>query len=319
MTVSATDFVVVGDVMVDTFVAIDGAMRLGGDQSATFTRAIGGQAGNTASWLAHLGATVRLVASCGADEDSSWVAHQLDLLGVRAQLLTGDQSTGRCVIIVDVDGRRTMFSDPGANRALASIPDEMWLHQLSHDPAKARRHLHLSGYLLDRSPTLVPDLADLVCDDSADGSATTVSLDTAAMAIGTGQRATLVDALANIDLLLGTVEELSAFLPGDTPQTHTVDQLIDAWRTCYPSQTTLVVKNGAHGATADAYGIRVHQPAHQTKAVDTTGAGDAFAAGFLAAWSPGREHLTQALASGAEVAALAVGHIGAGPPPPKGR
>jgi len=319
VTASATSFVVVGDVMVDTFVAIDGAMRLGADQSATFTRAIGGQAANTASWLAHVGSTVTLVASCGADEDSSWIAHQLDSLGVRAQLLSGDHSTGRCTIVVDVDGRRTMFSDPGANRALASVPDETWLHVLSHDPGKARRHLHLSGYLLDRSPTLVPDLANLVRDDSADGPVTTVSLDTAAMAIGTVQRTTLVDSLSHIDLLLGTVEELSAFLPVDTPQTHSVDQLIDAWRNCYPVQTALVVKNGAEGATADAYGIRVHQPAHQTKAIDTTGAGDAFAAGFLAAWSPGREHLTQALASGAEVAALAVGHIGAGPPPLKGR
>lgn len=317
MTASTTDFVVVGDVMVDTFVAIGSALRLGADQSATFTRAIGGQAANTASWLAHLGATVHLVASSGADEDASWVDHQLSSLGVRAQLLSADQSTGRCVIVVDVDGRRTMFSDPGANRSLAAIPDETWLHVLHSDPGTARRHVHLSGYLLDRSPTLVPHLAKLMRDGSTDGSSTTVSLDTAAMAIGPPQRATLVDALSNIDLLFGTVEELGAFLPDDAP--HTADQLIDAWRASYSSQTALVIKNGAEGATADAYGIRVHQPAHRTVAVDTTGAGDAFAAGFLAAWTPGREHLTHALARGAEVAALAVGHIGAGPSPREGR
>lgn len=316
MTERDRTFVVVGDVMVDIFASVDGSVLLGKDQAARNSRSLGGQAANTATWLARMSGDVHLVAACGDDDEAGWVRSHLDDNGVHAHLHVADAPTGTCVVLVDQGGRRTMLSDPAANIHLVDVPVESWATLLQPTHTAGRTHLHLSGYLLDRHPSFAGSLTQIARQNVG---SCTVSIDTGAMAVTETARRALAATLPDLDLLIGTIDELTDFLPPTSVSAQTVDSLLDTWRDTYGTETTLVVKQGGDGATADDGHERVHRPAAPAIVVDTTGAGDAFTAGFLAAWTPGRDTLARALDSGTGVASLAVAHVGAGPASLEGR
>ncbi|MDA2989769.1 MAG: PfkB family carbohydrate kinase, partial [Actinomycetota bacterium] len=89
--------------------------------------------------------------------------------------------------------------------------------------------------------------------------------------------------------------------------------VLDRWRTALGFSGVIVMKQGRHGATVDTPTQRHHAAAPKVHVVDTTGAGDAFSAGFLAAWTTDQRNLVKALGSGAQAAATAITHLGAGP------
>lgn len=306
-------FVVVGDVMVDTFARSRDRITLGTDHSATISRHVGGQAANTSSWLAWVGAPVTLIAACGADTNGQWVSKELSSLGVHPNLTVVDRPTGVCSVVVDTDGSRTMFSDPGANQGVEHLADGSWTDDISS--AEGPCHVHVSGYLAERDHTIIASLLQLA------KSLTTppfTSVDTAALTTTASHRRALLSALPNLDVLLGTFEELASFadFPG-APGSES--DLIDHWRRTHSFTGTIVIKRGADGAVADDGDQRLFVAAQPTHVVDTTGAGDAFCAGFLAAWILNRADLGAALESGTKTASSAISRIGAGPAPRKGR
>jgi ribokinase len=310
-----TSFIVLGDVMVDTFARVTDSITLGSDQPAVISRQVGGQGANTAAWLAWLQTSVILIAVCGEDSSGTWVAEQLIDAGVDPHLHRVRHPTGSCVVIVDSEGTRTMFSDPGANQQITNFS----LHALPSilESSPLHPHVHLSGYLLERDP----DLPRILVESTRTAARpVTTSLDTAALVPTAIHRTGLVRALPYLDVLIGTQDELTSFadLPsGASPLDESA--LIDHWRTHRGFSGVLVIKRGAHGATADDGRERLSNAAIPASVVDTTGAGDAFSAGFLAAWSPGQDTLESALRSGTEVAAMAVARLGAGPPSAEGR
>lgn len=308
---SSAVVVVVGDVMVDTLVMIDRPLAIGVDHPMRFLRRVGGQAANTSAWLAWSGVTAHLVAVCGEDDDGTWVDERLRSIGVLTHMPRDHEPTGSCIVIVDPTAERTMFSSPGANRTIADVGraevNGVWE---ALEPTTIA-HLHLSGYLLDRDPELVADLASQAPEHA------TVSLDTAAFPPQGGHRRSLDEALADLDVLIGTEDELRAFLDPDPSDKIDLESVVHRWRDRFAG--TIVVKQGAAGVSAlDRYGL--HQvPALTTNVVDTTGAGDAFTAGFLAAWVANPEALPEALGCGIRAASRAVGRIGADPPAQAGR
>jgi sugar/nucleoside kinase (ribokinase family) len=310
VTAHHTQFVVVGDVMVDTFAHINSAIATGADQSAIVSRHIGGQAANTASWLAWMQMPVVLVATRGDDSDGAWVVGDLISHGVDPILPVVEGRTGNCVVVVDAEGARTMFTDPGANARIKDLTTDLWLSAIPHDAP--RPHVHLSGYLFDRDPLLAHTIIDSL---AGHGVSITTSVDSAALVPTAHHRDALAATLSQLDILMGTLDELAGLL---SPE-HSAHALsFETWHGLGFSGT-LVVKHGPAGASAaNQYGHR-QSPSRATHVVDTTGAGDAFAAGFLAAWTLDQEDLASALASGNEAAAVAVARIGAGPPPAEGR
>lgn len=309
-----TTFVVVGDVMVDTLARIDTPIEWGLDQRAHITRQVGGQAANTSAWLAWLNTSVNLVACHGDDTEGEWVRRSLEEIGVRAQFATVPGATGTCVVVVDADGHRTMFSDPGANAHIARFADARWLTALTDagDPT----HVHLSGYLLDRAPGLA---SGLLAQARASSARVSTSLDVAAIDPTDDHRADLRNACAYLDVLIATSDEVAALTRSDSPMEGTEGQLIDACRRELAFSGTLVLKRGARGAVVDHGHSRHASPAVAANVVDTTGAGDAFSAGFLAAWTSDREGLAAALGSALGTASKAITRLGAGPPTAEGR
>ena len=317
-----TAYVVVGDVMVDQLAPLAGPLEAGRDNPTHVRRELGGQAANSAAWLAAISddASVHLIGAVGDDDNGMWVESTLTASGVRAHFERMPAPTGQCFVAITPDGERTMFPDPGANTSLGSTFLGRAIHSIRDSPTVPNRlHLHLSGYLVARSP----DIADAAI--SKLNNADCVSIDTPSLRLESGQRQRLFEMLTASHLLFANGEEIAA-LAGeelrarDRLEESMVANLVAEFRVRSGFSGVVVVKAGSHGAYASSGSHWLHTPAVSTTPIDTTGAGDAFAAGFLAAWTPGPNDetgdasgLQAPLSAGAQVAAQAVSRFGAGP------
>jgi sugar/nucleoside kinase (ribokinase family) len=286
--------VVVGDVATDVVAVLSGEPAPGSDRPASIRTRGGGAGANVAVHLASLGTPV-LLAGCIADDAAgAGLLAELTAAGVGLALRTvPGASTGTIVSLVEPDGQRSMLADRGANLELR--PDDVPV------PA-AGGHLHLSGYtLLDPGPRA----AGLAALAAARAAGCTVSVDPAS----TGPLATygvdrwLADT-AGATVLLPNADEVRLLTGCADPA--------DAARALAERHRVVAVSLGADGALWTSGDVLLHRPAHPAEVVDTTGAGDAFAAGLLAAWladpagDPGR-----ALDAGLARAAQVVGRHGA--------
>ena len=286
--------VVVGDVNTDVVVVLAGEPATGSDRPATIRSRGGGAGANVAVHLARLGVDVLLAGCTGDDPAADGLRAELAAAGVRTALRTvAGAATGTIVSLVEPGGQRSMLADRGANLAL--------------QPADVPRlptggHLHLSGYtLLDPGPRA----AGLAALAAAVGAGCTVSVDpsSAGPLRRHGVRRWLEDTAA-ATLLLPNAEEARLLTGCADP--------VDAARALAERHPVVAVTLGAEGAVWASGSTLVSRPAHPTDVVDTTGAGDAFAAGLLAAWLADRDLApAAALDAGLALAAEVVRRPGA--------
>ena len=291
------DVVVVGDVMVDVLAAMSGPLARGSDTPSAVTTAGGGSAANVAVWLAAQGVPTSYVGRVGDDALGRESVAGLTDRGVTAWVSTEpDLTTGTCIVLVEPGGERSMLPDAGANATLTAAD----LPQRAFRPGA---HLHLSGYTLLNPGSRDAGLAALSMAAAAD---MTVSVDPSSAApLAELGAARFLSMTRGVDLLLANRDE-AAVLAGTSDPHLAAQQLGDTYR-------EVVVKLGADGAMWQQGFIGASAPAERgVDVVDTTGAGDAFAAGFLASWLLHPEPET-ALAAGCRLAARAVSKVGARP------
>ena len=290
--------VVVGDLMVDVVAVAGGPLAPGSDVAAEVRWRGGGAGANVAAWLAHEGVAVTLAARAGDDAAGHGAVAELRAGGV-ATAVTHDPeaATGTCVVLVAPGGERTMLPDRGANLALA--PGDL--------PATAfvpGGHLHLSGYVL-LDPGCLP--AGLAAVGLARRAGMTVSVDPASEAPlrACGPRRFLGWA-GWPGVLLPNAQEAAALTGLGDPEA--------AARALTAHADEVVVTLGAAGAlwTDGAALHRVPAAAPEGLVLDTTGAGDAFAAGWIAARRRGAGP-EAALTSAVALAARALTGPGARP------
>lgn len=303
-------FISVGQYMTDVVATLPSALRQGTDTPADVLVMGGGAAANTAAWLAHDGHPTTFVGRIGDDLLGRAGRRELEDGGVDCLLAVDPvRPTGTCVVLVMPDGERTMVPDSGANQALTpqDLPDDLFA---------AGRHLHLSGYTLMVDSSRMAGLSAL---DRARLRGMTTSVDVASVGpLADTGAARFLSWVSGVDVLLANDEEaaLLAGLPAP-PHGGDADAALaagrEAARVLRSSATTVVVKLGARGSlAADAEQGEAFSPAVPVDVLDTTGAGDAFAAGFLPAWCDGVE-LEVALGRGNRAAARVVGRVGARP------
>lgn len=258
--------VAVGDVSTDVVVVLAGEPAPGSDRPASIRSRGGGAAANVAVHLARLGTAVRLVGCIGDDQPGAGLSTELTAAGVRTALRTvPGVPTGTIVSLVEPGGQRSMLADRGANLEL--LPADVPVFG-------AGDHLYLSGYtLLDPRPRA----AGLQTLRNAIAAGCTVSVDPAS----TGPLAQY-----GVDRWLADTAGTTLLLPNAAEATlltgcADAEAAARALTGRYPVVT---VKLGREGALWAAGDLLVHRPAHPTAVVDTTGAGDAFAAGLLSAW-----------------------------------
>ena len=280
--------VVAGDVMADVVVALSGPVAYGSDTPARIAHRGGGAAANLAVWLTQAGAPVHLVGRVGDDPAGRAVAEELRAAGVGGTLqVDGGLATGTCVVLVEPGGERSMLPDAGANAALAPTP---------LPPGAA--HLHVAGYALLRPGSRAAALALL---SAARAAGVPVSVDPSSAA-PLARAPGFLEWVAGAALLLPNRAE-AAVLAG----TADVEA---AARALTAHAGEVVVKLGAEGALWTDGATLLHVPATPVAAADSTGAGDAFAAGLLAARLRGAAP-AEALAAGCALAGRAVARAGA--------
>jgi sugar/nucleoside kinase (ribokinase family) len=292
------EVLVVGDVMVDVIASMSAPLARNSDTPSRITTSGGGSGANVAAWLASLGVHTTFVGCVGDDALGRAGLAALSDAGVDVSRLAVDETraTGTCIVLVEADGQRSMLPDPGANDSL--VPGD-----LIGSLFRPGRHMHLSGYTLLREGSRD---AGLIAVTRALEVGMTVSVDpsSAALLDDVGAPAFL-QWTQGVSLLLPNVDEALA-LSAASNVTQAATDLASSYG-------EVVVTLGERGALWQNGFITATAPAERTaEVVDTTGAGDAFAAGFLSSWLLHPEPET-ALAAGNRLAAVAIGRVGARP------
>lgn len=251
--------VTIGDLMLDISIKLKGSLQTDDDSPATITLGGGGQAANFSAWTAAFGEPVRLVTRVGDDDRGRRLVSDLESKGVEVAAVWAPEPTGAVAVLVNPDGERTMATQRGASIGLS--PDDLndaWFRdaQLIHVPA----------YSLFVEPLASAARAAIRLVREG-GGMLAVDLSSAAGLRNYGAtRMAYVLARLSPEVLFATKAE---------SQTLAV-----------PLESLAqvpVLKLGHAGCMV--YGRTI--PAPPATVIDSTGAGDAFAAAFCVAWLHG--------------------------------
>ena len=318
MSTPSTDVIAIGNAIVDVMAPCEDALidRLGllkGGMTLIDTQRAhdlydamgpareisGGSAANTLAGLAALGASCAFIGQVADDQLGEVFAHDIRAGGISfaTAARAGDPPTARCLIFVTPDGQRTMNTFLGASQFLPPAA-------LDEAAIADAAVLYLEGYLWDpEEPRAAMRRAIAAAKNAGRKVAFTLSDAFVIERHGADFRAMIET--GDIDILFANHVELAA-LTGEDDFEAGLAQLKD-------KVPVLVVTCGEKGAVALANGERASVPAEPVaKVVDTTGAGDLFAAGFLFGHVRGRA-LPDCLKLGAICAAEIISHYGARP------
>ena len=287
---------VVGDVADDVVVRPLAGATPASDTPARIEQHPGGSAANTAAWLGSLGVRVRFVGRVGA-ADVDRHRQALAAHGVDARLTADpERTTATIVLMLDEGGERSMYVDRGANVAPPDMPTDTW---------QDVSWLHLTGYSFF-DPRVRPLAVSLLEKSTARGIPCSVDPSSTGFLRHVGRDA--FRSWTRGAAVLFPNREEAEMLSG-------CSDAESAAATLARDYETVVVTCGDAGAVAAGRdGGTARVGAATARVVDTTGAGDAFAAGFLAARLAGGA-LTDCVKRGAQVAAGAVVRGGGRPGP----
>ncbi len=286
--------VVVGDVATDFLAALGRPIAVGSDTPAEIRLIGGGQAANTAAWLAWQGQPVTLAGCVGDDQFGRARLAELTALGVDCAVRRCPGTPTGSVIVLSLGEDRTMITQRGANRQLSVADVDAALAT-----ASGVGHLHLSGYVLLDVASRQAGLRVLAAGRER---GLPVSVDAAStQPLSEAGVPDYLDWICGVEVLLANAAEAALLTSCGDPES--------AARALTAVARNVVVKLGAAGALwAGQEGTLIRSPGQRVRVADTTGAGDAFAAGLLAALVAGAEPpaaLERASALGSEaVAAL---------------
>jgi sugar/nucleoside kinase (ribokinase family) len=313
------DVLCIGNAIVDVIAATDeaflqaegldkGSMRLINEEEATRLYAkmgpgreiSGGSAGNTAAGVAILGARAGFAGQVAADQLGDVFTHDLRSVGVEfttPKLNDASIPSGRVLVLVTPDAQRTMNTFLGAAQLFDTA-------KLDEQQVRDAAILYLEGYLWDpETPRAAMERAIQVAHEAGRRVAFTLS-DSFCVDRHRDGFNELIDS-KKVDILFANEDEIVS-LTGEAD----FDSAVASAAKRVP---LLVVTRSEKGAIAVENGRRVDVPAEPVaQVVDTTGAGDLFAAGFLAGVAQGRD-VEQSLRMGAIAAAEVISHYGARP------
>lgn len=260
------DIIVVGDINVDLILIVDKLPKRGGMQYVeNIVRTQGGVGGNISTALSKLGLKTLLIGAVG-DDDSGLEAieelrqNEVDVSRIR---IVSGVPTGLMIVIVDREGERTMIGYRGANSGLTIDEEDIRILEKS-------KHIHASGYVFLNKDSGGGSIKLLTYARSI---GITTSIDIEGVAIH--KKAVLENLKGLFNYVIAGEEEAREFTSEDK-QYRLADELLRRLQA-----EIAVVKLGARGCMVAGSNGSFHIPAFQVEVLDTTGAGDAFNAGFL--------------------------------------
>lgn len=263
----------------------------------------GGSAANTAAGFASLGGKCAFIGKVRNDERGQHFAHDIRALGVRFMTLPaeGGASTACSYILVTPDGERTMNTYLGACQSL-TYPD------VDHNLIKNAKIVYLEGYLWD-PPAAKEAFRQAAKLAHEAGGKVALTLSDAFCVDRYREEFLELITSGTVDIVFANEHELrSLYLASNTEQAIAMLQLEKT-----TDDLTVIVTRSEHGAIWLKHGERIEEAAERVeKVVDSTGAGDLFAAGVLYGMTHGYDPRT-CLRLGAMAAAEVISHIGARP------
>jgi len=317
--VSRFDVVAIGNAMVDVLSYEDDAfvVRTGVERGATTlvdgarseeiyaqmgpaTEVSGGSAGNTTAGLASFGARAAYIGRVADDAFGKVFAHDLRSLGVHfdSPIASDGLPTGRCLVIVTPDAQRTMCTYLGAGA-------ELDVHYVDEAVIEAAAVTYLEGYVWDPPPAKAAVRRAAEVAHRADQRVALTLSDPFCVDRHRTEFLELVE--SHVDILFANEHEITML--------YEVESFDEALHRVRGHCEIAALTRGALGSIIVA-GDDVHViDAHPTEVVDTTGAGDLYAAGFLYGFTHGQD-----LATSGKLASLAaaevISHLGARPARP---
>ena len=255
----------------------------------------GGSCGNTIAGLGFLGASAVYAGQVGNDKMGHLYAERMnEACGQHSLRWSRRTATGKCLSIVSThDAERTMLTDLGAAVTMDGLGE-------FDEVIRNSQVVHITGYLLLGEP-----MASRAEEAMAIGvqEQIPVSLDVADPFVVSTARDRMWHAIEEfVDIVFMNQEE-AATLTGTSDVDEALERVAEV---C----DTVVLKLGSRGSVVSHMGERVDAGVHPVQAVDTTGAGDAYAAGFLYGYIRGWE-ARKAADLGARIASMTVGQLGA--------
>ena len=227
------------------------------------TRATGGAAGNTIACLAHMGMKTAHLGKVGDDDDAAFYRRKLAERGVDALFFVSDQSgSGRCLSMVTPDSERTM-------RTCLAAASEITPEEVASVDFTAFSLVYLEGYQLFNAGIVQETLRQ------AKAAGCRTAMDLASFEVMRIFREDVLQMLAgDVDMVFANEEEAAVLTgPGKTP----AEMALELGRMCHVA----VVKCGAAGSCIVRDGVLTEVAITPVKALDTTAAGDSWAAGYL--------------------------------------
>ncbi len=256
--------------------------------------ASGGSCANTVSTMALLGARVQYCGQIGHDPFGEAYARSMTATcGGHALVRSQEHATGKCLSLISArDGERTMLTDLGAAVLLPALGDFA-------NSIRQARLLHLTGYLFLDGPIRN---AAFEAVRTAREAGVPISLDVADPFVARSKTEDMRKLLQEV-VTIGFLNREEAEAVTGKPAVEAVEE-IGSW--C----KVAVVKLGSEGSLVHMNGATVRVPVFRVPVADTTGAGDAYAGGFLHGWLHGWSS-ERCGELGSRVAALTVSQVGA--------
>lgn len=273
---------VLGDLVLDVVLAPERGIEIGTDVPGTVGIRQGGSAANTARWLSRLGVDTQLICSVGRDGAGRSLVIQVERDGVkvRAHRVAGLR-TGRVGVIIGPNGERSFVAD---RRAAIALPPE----HLRAEWFVGLDMVHVPAYSLMGEPIASAARAAIAMARQAGPAQVSLDLSSLGPLLAQGRRAArdLVDSVAP-DILFATEAEAQAFLGR-----YAAEGILEHAAIAVIKRGSLGARVLARDASAAPDGprepLRFDVATPQVTAADTTGAGDAFSAGFIAGWLTAR-------------------------------
>ncbi len=221
----------------------------------------GGSAANTIRSLARLGVDVSFLGKVGNDELGEFYEKEMQDYGVKTFMSKSEIPTGTALALVSPDGERTFATHLGA--AVMLMPED-----ISEEAVNSNDILYIEGYLV-MNHALLERAAELKKAHNCK-----LAIDLASFNVVEAEHEFLSDYVkTHVDIVFANEEEAAAFFPGKTPEESVVafSEMVEI----------AVVKIGAEGAYIRQGNEQIKVAGRPAQCIDTTGAGDNFAAGFL--------------------------------------
>lgn len=254
----------------------------------------GGSACNTLVGVSQLGGESQFVGMVGEDNLGQAFQNSIESNGVHSHLYKSSTATGRVVSLITPDAERTMFTYLGASAELS-------VNDLKGDEFKSSSIVHVEGYLAFNEPVFRMVL------ELAKAAGARVSLDLASFEVVQFKRELLEEVIpSHVDILIANEDEAAEFCQSKLNEETTLEVLSR-------NVDTAILKLGSQGSFINDRGEKHRIQARMVEAVDTTGAGDLWAAGYLFGINEGWTQ-TKSAKLGSLVASEVVKIIGASIP-----